>query len=107
MKTWFCNRGYPQKLVDAQLKVSEKSLDELFTRPNRKEIGLPCVATYHPCFHNLSAIARKYFTFFHAEEKVKRVFTTAPFRNPLVKAKVYPFIRKKGTFCCEKSRCET
>ena len=86
-----------------RLKVSEKSLDELFTRPNRKEIGVPCVATYHPCFHNLSAIARKYFTFFHAEEKVKRVFTTAPFRNPLVKAKVYPFIREKVHFVVKRA----
>ena len=30
LKTWFCNRGYPQKVVDAQIKrVSEKSLDDL------------------------------------------------------------------------------
>ena len=31
LRTWFCNRGYPQKVVDAQIKkVSEKCLDELF-----------------------------------------------------------------------------
>ena len=28
-------------------------------------------------------------------------------RNHLVRAKVYPLIRKKGTFYCGKSRCET
>ena len=59
---------------------------------------------------------RKYFTFLYAEEKVKRVFIPAPFvsfrsgyslRNHLVRAKVYPLIREKGTFCCKKSRCET
>ena len=59
---------------------------------------------------------RKYFTFLYAEEKVKRVFTPAPFvsfrsgfslRNHLVRAKVYPLIRENGTFCCRKSRCET
>ena len=80
MKTWFCNRGYPEKFVDAQIKrVSEKGLDELFERPNRKETGVLLVATYDPSFQNLSAIIRKYFTFLYAEEKVKRVFTAAPF----------------------------
>ena len=95
---------------------SGKSLDELFERPDRKETGVPLVVTYHPRFHNLSAIMRKYFKFLYAEEKVKRVFTPAPFvsfrsgyslRNHLVRAKVYPLIREKGTFCCRKSRCET
>ena len=52
----------------------------------------------------------------YAEEKVKRVFTPAPFvsfrsdyslRNHLARAKVYPIIRGKGTVCCGKSRCET
>ena len=116
MKTWFCNRGYPQKVVDTQIKrVCEKSLDESFERPNRKETGVPLVVTYHPCFHNLSSIIRTYLTFLYAEEKVKRVFTPAPsvsFRSGyslgshLVRVKVY-LIREKGTFCCWKSKCET
>ena len=54
--------------------------------------------------------------FLCAGEKVKRVFTPAPFvpfrsgyslKNHLVRAKVCPLIRLKGTFCCGKSRCET
>ena len=114
LKTWFCKRGYPQKVLDAQIKrVSEKSLDELFERPDRKETGVPLVVTYHPRFHNLSAIMRTYFKFLYAEEKVKRVFTFVSFRsgyslrNHLVRAKMYPLIREKVTFCCKKSRCET
>ena len=67
LKTWFCDRGYRQKVK----RVSEKSLDELFERPNRKETGVLLVATYDPSFQNLSAIIRKYFTFLYAEEKVK------------------------------------
>ena len=113
LKTRFCKRGYPYKVVDAQIKrVSEKSLDELFERPDRKETGVPLVVTYHPRLHNLSAIMRKYFTFLYAEEKVKRVFTPAPFvsfpsgyslRNHLVRAKVYPLFRKKVHFVVEKA----
>ena len=108
MKTWFCNRGYKQKVADAQIKrVSEKSLDDLFDRPNRKVTVVPLVVTYHPRFRNLSAIIRKYFTYLYAEEKVKRVFTPAPFasfrsgyglRNFLARAKVYPLIREKVHF---------
>ena len=72
LKTWFCERGYPQKVVDAQIKrVSEKSLDELFERPDRKETGVPLVVTYHPCFRNLSAIMIKYFTFLYAKRELR------------------------------------
>ena len=47
-------------------RLSEKSLDELFERPTRKETGVPFAVTYHPRFHNLSANIRKHFTFLYA-----------------------------------------
>ena len=107
LETWFCNRRYPQKVVEAQIKrVSEKHLDELFERPNRKETGVPLVVTCHPRFHDVRAIIRKYFTYLYAEVKFKRVFTPAPFvsfrsgyslRNYHVRAKVYPLITEKVT----------
>ena len=52
----------------------------------------------------------------YAKDKVKRVFTPAPFvslrsgyslRNHLVRVKVYTVIREKDTFYCGKRRCET
>ena len=98
------------------LFLSEKSLDNLFNTAERKETGVPLVLTYHPRFHNLSAIIWKHFVFLFPEEEVKRVFMPAPFisfrsgyslRNHLVRSKVYPLIREKGTYCCGKSRCET
>ena len=117
MKTWFCKRGYPQKVIDPQIKrVFQKGLYKLFKRSYLKEAGVPLVVTYHPHFRNVSAILRKYFTFLYAEEKVKRDFTPAPYvsfcsgyslRNQLVRVKVYPLIREKRTFCCGKSRWET
>ena len=105
LKTWFCNSGYPQKVVDAQIKrVSEKRLDELFERPNRTETGVPLFVTYHPRFYNLSSVIRKYFTFLYVEEKIRIIFTPAPFvsfrsgyslRNNLVRAKVYTHLLEK------------
>ena len=79
-------------------------------------IGVSFVVTYHPRFHNLSNTIRKLFIYLYAEEQVKKVFTPAPFlsfrsgyslRSHLVRAKVYPLIREKGSSCCGKSRCET
>ena len=104
-----CKRGYPQNVADAQIKtVSKKTVGELFEKPDRKEMDVPLLVTYHPRFHNLSAIIRTYFTFLYAEEeKVKRFFTPAPFvsfrsgyclRNHRVRAKVYPLLGKKLHF---------
>ena len=46
--------------MDAQIKrASEKNLDGLFERPNKKETRVPLIATYNPRFHKVSAIIRK------------------------------------------------
>ena len=62
-----------------KLGVSEKSLNELFERPDRNETGVPLVVTYHSRFHKPRVIVRKYFAFLYAKEKVKRVFTPTLF----------------------------
>ena len=98
------------------LKECPKKVNDIIRKPERNETGVCLVVTYHPRLHNLSNIIRKYFIFLYAEEQVKKVFTPAPFvsfrsgyslRNHLVRSKVYPLVREKGTFCCGKSRCET
>ena len=72
MKTWFCKRGYPHKIVDAQIKrVSEKGLDELFKRLDEKETGVPLVVANHPRFHNLGAIIKKIF--YVSQRKLREV----------------------------------
>ena len=97
-------------------KVSEITTHDLIGRSEKKETGVPLTVTYHPRFHNLNNIIRKHFIFLYAEEQVKSVFTPAPFvsfrsgyslKNHLVRAKVYPLVREKGTFWCGKKRCET
>ena len=97
MKTWFCKKEYPQKLVDAQHKsVSEKGLDELFEGPDKKVTGATLVVIYQPRFHKLSVIIRKYFTFLHPAFISFR--SGRYLKNHLVRAKVCPFIKEKGTF---------
>ena len=72
--------------------------------------------TYHPQFHNFSNTIRKLFIYLYAEEQSKKVFKPVPFvsfrsgcslRNHMVRAKVYPLIRERGSSCCRKSRCAT
>ena len=76
---------------------------------------MPLMVTYHPWFHDLVRSLRKTF-YLYAEQQVNQVFTPAPFvsfrsgfglRNHLVRAKVYPLVRQKGSTCCGKGRCET
>ena len=109
--------SFTGSIKDAPLKsVSEKILEQLFERPDRKDLVLPLVVTYDSRLHKLSTFTTKHFRFLYAEEKVKKNFTPATFvsfcsgyslRNHFIRAKVYPFIREKGTFCCQKGRCET
>ena len=117
IRFWFGKRGYPKKLVDNQLrKVVENRSEQLSEHQRKHGTGVPLVVTYHPRFHNLRRIIRKDFIYLYTEEQVKQVFTPAPFvsfrsgfslRNHLVRAKVYPLLKKKGSSCCGKSRCET
>ena len=116
-RSWFGQHGYLKKLVDNQIRrVLESKPEQLFESCTKTGIGVPLVVTYHPRFHNLSNTIRKLFTYFYAEEQVKKVFTPTPFvslrsgyslRSNLVHAKVYPLIGETGLSCCGKSRCET
>ena len=117
IRSWFGKRCYPKKLVDNQLRrVVENRPEQLPEHQTKHGTGVPLVVTYHPRFHDLGKIIRKNFIYLYAEQQVKQVFTPAPFvsfqsgfslRNHLVRAKVYPLLREKGSTCCGKGRCET
>ena len=100
-------------IKDVPLKsVSEKILEELYERPDRKDIGVPLVVTYDSRFHNLSTFTTKCFRFLYAEEKVKKHFTPATFvsfcsgyslRNHFVKLKCTHSLGKKEHFVVERA----
>ena len=51
LKTWFYKGRYPQKVVDVQIeRVPEKSLDELFERPDRKKSRCTSCCNISPSF---------------------------------------------------------
>ena len=117
IRSWFGKRIYPKEFVDNQpRRVVQNILEQLPVHQTKHGTGVPLVVTYHPRFHDLSSIIRKNFIYLYAEEQVKQAFTPAPFllfwpgfslRNHLVRPKVYPLLREKGSSCCENSRCET
>ena len=117
IRSWFGKRGYPNTLVDNQFRrVLENRPEQLPEHQRKRGIGMPLVVTYHPRFHVLGKIIRKKIIYLYTEQQVKQVFTSAPFvsfrsgfslRNHIVRAKVYPLLREKGSSCCGKSRCET
>ena len=82
----------------------ENRAEQLPEHQTKHGTGVPLVVTDHPQFD------------LYVEEQVKQVFTLDPFalfrsgfslRNHLVRAKVYPLLREKGSSCWGKSRCET
>ena len=116
MKSWFCNRNYPEDIVDSELnKASFRSRQGLLERKNRRASGVPFVVTFHPGLNSLSYILKKHLHLLYGDSRVKVIFTPAPFvsyrsgysvKNHLVRAKVYPLERVTGSLKCGKSRCK-
>ena len=116
MKNWFLKRNYPQKLIDKQLqRVNKVTRNQSLQRKLQvKGSGVPLVVTFHPLLSSLGTIIHNHLQTLHSDQMLKEVFTPAPFvsfragyslKNHLVRAKVYPLERKRGSFKCGKSRC--
>ena len=109
LRSWFGKRGYPKELVENQIwTVLERKPEQLFESRTKAGTSVPLVVTHHPRFHNLINMIRKIFIYLYVEEQVKKVFTTVSFvlfrsgyslRSHLVRAKVFPLIREKGSSC--------
>ena len=72
------------------------------------------VTTYHPRLKDLSSLIKRNVQYLYADQKVKKVFTPAPFvsfrsarnlKSFLVRSKVYPLDRKVGSEKCNGKRC--
>ena len=112
LKTWFHKSGCPQYLIKEQVeKVLRLTPSD---ENNTKEVnGVPLVVTYNPTFKILFQVIRKNLQLLYADEKVKKVFSPAPFvsfrstrnlKSYLVRSNIYRFERKVGSEKC-KSKC--
>ena len=113
MKEWFIKRGYPESLIDKEMKKVRFS--EQGQKSKKVEKGATFVVTYNPLLSKLSSIIHRNLYLLYMNQEVKNAFTLGPivsYRSArklssyLTKAKLYPLERKVGSEKCGKSRCE-
>ena len=85
----------------------------LKVRSKQAGCGVPFVITYHPKLKKIE-IMKKLEHLLYQDESVMRVFTPPPmvsYRSArklssyLVRAKLYPLERKRGSYKCDNLRC--
>ena len=105
MSSWFQKRGYPQHIVETELKKVYGSSN----KNSNESKGVPLVVTYHLLIKDLSKIISKNLHLLYIDEEVKKVFTPKPmvsYRSArklssyLVRAKIYPLERSVSSFQC-------
>ena len=108
MKTWFSKRGYPDKIVENDMKKVNFSESRIKTKSGT---GVPFVVTYHPRLKALGKIIHENLNLLYMNDEVKDTFTPGPmvsFRTSrklssyLVRAKLYPLERTVGSRKCSK-----
>ena len=113
MKSWFLKRGYPNNVIEKEMKKVKFSKISSTRKDNAK--GVPLVVTYHPGLKNINQIINKNLHLLYMDQEVKKVFTPKPmvsFRSArklssyLVRAKLYPLERKVGSFISNILECE-
>ena len=113
MKSWFLKRGYPEKLIENEMRKVKFGKEGIKKAKGVK--GIPFVVTYHPQLKNLGRIINQNIYLLNMNEETKKVFSPRPmvsFRSPrktssyLVRAKLYPLDRVVGSTKCGKKRCE-
>ena len=110
MKSWLLKRGYPEKIIDCEMKkVNFRENRKKFER--NKEKGIPFVAIYRPKLKGLSNIIKCYLYLLYMNAEVKKTFTSIPmisFRSSckissyIVRAKLHSLERTVGSYNCSK-----
>ena len=97
MREWFIKRGYPESVIDKEMKKVRFS--EQGQKSKKIERGVPFSVTYHPLHSKLSSIIHSNLYLLYMNQEVKNVFTPGPivsYRSArkissyLVTAKLYP-----------------
>ena len=116
MKSWFSVRGYPEYLVESEMKKVKFESKNKNTKNRGKSLKVvPFVMTYYPKLKSIKKVIHKYLDHLYMDNEVKRMFTPKPmisFRSArklssyLVRAKLYPTERIVGSYKCGGKLCE-
>ena len=97
MKSWFLKRGYPENMIDEEMKKVKSS--EKSSNNSKGSKGVPFVVIYHPSLNCLSRILKENLSILYMNREAKAVFSPGlmvSFRSArkissyLVRAKLYP-----------------
>ena len=69
MKEWFIKRGYPECVIDKEMKKVRFS--EKDQKSKKVEKGVPFVVTYHPLINKLSSIMHRNLYLLYMNQEVK------------------------------------
>ena len=106
MKSWFFKRGYPENMIDEEMKKVKFS--EKGSKISKGSKGVLFVVTYHPSLNCLSRIIKENLNILYMSREAKAVFSPGPlvamvsFRSArrissyLVRVKLYPLERFVG-----------
>ena len=106
MKSWFSQRGCPQKLIENEPSTVKFSGQRVFHRA-MVEKGVSLVVTYHPVFKSIGKIIYDNLYLLCINKELKHLFTLRPmvsYRGSrkvgsyLVRAKLYQIERSVGSF---------
>ena len=113
MKSWFQRRGYPEDVINTEMK--KVIFNRNSGKSSNKSKGLLFVLTYHTFLKTVNYIIRKHSHLLYKNDEVKKMFQTGPmvsFRSPrnlssyLVRAKMYPMESKRVSCKCKGNRCQ-
>ena len=73
MKSWFLKRGYPEKLIENEMRKVKFGKEGIKKAKGVK--GIPFVVTYHPQLKNLGRIINQNIYLLNMNEETKKVFS--------------------------------
>ena len=76
MKEWFIKRGYPESVIEKEMKKVRFSKQG--QKSKKVEKGVPFVVTYHPLINKLSSIIHRNLYLLYMNQKVKNIFSPGP-----------------------------
>ena len=113
MKSWFQKRGYPEDVINTEMK--KVIFNGNPGKSSNKSKGVQFMLTYHPLLKKGNNIIRKHIHLLYMNDEVKKVFRPGPmasFRSPrnlssyIDRAKMYRMERKTGSCKWKGNRCQ-
>ena len=78
MKSWFLVRGYPEDLIESDVKKVKFPSKNRNTKRHKSLKVVAFVMTYHPKLKSMNKVILRYLDLLYMDNEVKRVFTPKP-----------------------------